>query len=144
MTKSAALASLAVGPDATLSGLHVCDAGVPSSSRPDMVVRSLAVQLAQGRTAVPAEKARLALLVLRDLEDALLLLVDEFGGSDPVVGGALSVAAVVVHLDEVKELCDTVTVIDEGTTKFNGDLDSFSALADGSLHQSFLTTIGKV
>ena len=47
------------------------------------------------------------------------------------------------HLDEVKELCDTVTVIDEGTTKFNGDLDSFSALADGSLHQSFLMTIGK-
>ena len=47
------------------------------------------------------------------------------------------------HLDEVKELCDTVTVIDEGTTKYNGDLSSFTALANGSLHHSFLTTIGK-
>ena len=45
------------------------------------------------------------------------------------------------HLDEVSELCDTVSVIDEGKTKYNGDLHSFAALADGSLHQSFLTSI---
>lgn len=45
------------------------------------------------------------------------------------------------HLDEVNELCDTVTVISEGTTKYNGDIASFRALADGSLHQSFITSI---
>lgn len=45
------------------------------------------------------------------------------------------------HLDEVSELCDWVTVIDQGVTKFNGDLASFAALSDGSLHQSFLTSI---
>lgn len=45
------------------------------------------------------------------------------------------------HLDEVKELCDTVTVISEGTTKYNGDLASFESLAPGSLHQSFMTSI---
>lgn len=47
------------------------------------------------------------------------------------------------HLDEVNELCDTVTVIDEGKTKYNGDLQSFIALADGSLHNSFMTSIEK-
>ena len=47
------------------------------------------------------------------------------------------------HLDEVNELCDTVTVIDEGKTKYNGDLHSFRALADGSLHNSFMTSIEK-
>lgn len=45
------------------------------------------------------------------------------------------------HLDEVKELCDSVTVISEGTTKYNGDLASFESLVPGSLHQSFLTSI---
>jgi sodium transport system ATP-binding protein len=45
------------------------------------------------------------------------------------------------HLDEVNELCDTVTVISEGTTKYNGDIASIRALADCSLHQSFITSI---
>ena len=45
------------------------------------------------------------------------------------------------HLDEVSELCDQVTVIDQGTTRFNGDIATFSNLADGSLHQSFLSII---
>ncbi|AWL11536.1 Glutathione import ATP-binding protein GsiA [Saliniradius amylolyticus] len=45
------------------------------------------------------------------------------------------------HLDEVDELCDSVTVIDKGKTCFNGDLDSFKALSDGSMHQAFLTTL---
>jgi sodium transport system ATP-binding protein len=47
------------------------------------------------------------------------------------------------HLDEVNELCDTVTVIDEGETKYNGDLHSFRALSNGSLHNSFMTSIEK-
>ncbi|MDG1921521.1 MAG: ATP-binding cassette domain-containing protein [Glaciecola sp.] len=47
------------------------------------------------------------------------------------------------HLDEVNELCDTVTVIDEGKTKYNGDLHSFRALSNGSLHNSFMTSIEK-
>ncbi|MCC2616836.1 ATP-binding cassette domain-containing protein [Aestuariibacter halophilus] len=45
------------------------------------------------------------------------------------------------HLDEVAELCDAVTVINQGETKFSGSLAAFSDLADGSLHQSFLTAI---
>jgi sodium transport system ATP-binding protein len=45
------------------------------------------------------------------------------------------------HLDEVDELCDRVTVIDEGNTKFDGDIEQFRALADGSLHQAFLNSI---
>jgi sodium transport system ATP-binding protein len=47
------------------------------------------------------------------------------------------------HLDEVNELCDTVTVIDEGKTKYNGDLHSFRALSNGSLHNSFMISIEK-
>ena len=47
------------------------------------------------------------------------------------------------HLDEVNELCDTVTVIDQGKTKYNGDLHSFRALSNGSLHNSFMTSIEK-
>jgi sodium transport system ATP-binding protein len=45
------------------------------------------------------------------------------------------------HLDEVAELCDRVTVIDQGITKFDGDLKAFGDLAEGSLHQAFLTSI---
>lgn len=45
------------------------------------------------------------------------------------------------HLDEVDELCDSVTVIDQGVTKFNGSIDAFRDLADGSLHQAFLNSI---
>ncbi|GAC35400.1 ATP-binding cassette domain-containing protein [Paraglaciecola polaris] len=45
------------------------------------------------------------------------------------------------HLDEVSELCDCVTVIDQGVSKFNGSLSDFSQLADGSLHQAFLASI---
>lgn len=45
------------------------------------------------------------------------------------------------HLDEVAELCDWVTVIDQGVNKFNGDISSFSQLAPGSLHQSFIASI---
>lgn len=45
------------------------------------------------------------------------------------------------HLDEVDELCDRVTVIDQGNTKFDGDIEQFRALANGSLHQAFLNSI---
>jgi sodium transport system ATP-binding protein len=45
------------------------------------------------------------------------------------------------HLDEVEELCDWVTVIDQGENKFNGDIASFKQLATGSLHQSFIASI---
>ncbi len=45
------------------------------------------------------------------------------------------------HLDEVEELCDKVTVIDLGRTMFDGDIASFKALAQGSLHQSFMAAI---
>ncbi len=45
------------------------------------------------------------------------------------------------HLDEVQELCDQVTVIDQGRTMFDGDIASFKALAEGSLHQSFMAAI---
>ncbi|ABG41459.1 ABC transporter related protein [Paraglaciecola sp. T6c] len=45
------------------------------------------------------------------------------------------------HLDEVSELCDRVAVIDQGLSKFDGELKAFTQLADGSLHQAFLTSI---
>jgi sodium transport system ATP-binding protein len=45
------------------------------------------------------------------------------------------------HLDEVEELCDKVTVIDQGSTMFDGDIASFKGLAEGSLHQSFMAAI---
>ena len=45
------------------------------------------------------------------------------------------------HLDEVTELCDKVTVIDKGLTKFNGSINEFVALSDGTLHQSFMASI---
>ena len=45
------------------------------------------------------------------------------------------------HLDEVDELCDRVTVIDQGISKFDGDIEQFRALANGSLHQAFLNSI---
>ncbi len=47
------------------------------------------------------------------------------------------------HLDEVAELCDRVVVIDEGVTRFDDSFAAFDALAEGSLHDSFLTTIGR-
>lgn len=45
------------------------------------------------------------------------------------------------HLGEVAELCDKVTVINNGRTVFNDSLASFKALAPDSLHQAFLTTL---
>jgi sodium transport system ATP-binding protein len=45
------------------------------------------------------------------------------------------------HLDEVDELCDRVTVIDQGNTKFDGDIAQFRSLANGSMHQAFLNSI---
>lgn len=47
------------------------------------------------------------------------------------------------HLDEVAELCDLVSVIDQGESKFNGSQQAFSELAPGSLHRAFLASIGK-
>jgi sodium transport system ATP-binding protein len=41
----------------------------------------------------------------------------------------------------VEELCDKVTVIDQGSTVFDGDIASFRGLAEGSLHQSFMAAI---
>lgn len=45
------------------------------------------------------------------------------------------------HLDEVAELCDHVTIIDKGVTQFNGSLDAFKNLSQGSLHDSFMAAI---
>lgn len=45
------------------------------------------------------------------------------------------------HLDEVEQLCDTVTVIDEGRTKYNGDIESFAGLSGKTLHDSFMVSI---
>ncbi|MBD3585187.1 ATP-binding cassette domain-containing protein [Salinimonas sp. HHU 13199] len=45
------------------------------------------------------------------------------------------------HLGEVAELCDKVTVINNGRTVFNDSLANFKALAPDSLHQAFLTTL---
>lgn len=45
------------------------------------------------------------------------------------------------HLDEVSELCDRVTVIDKGVNKFSDTVDSFRALSQGNLHQSFMSII---
>ncbi|GAA0350162.1 ATP-binding cassette domain-containing protein [Bowmanella denitrificans] len=45
------------------------------------------------------------------------------------------------HLDEVDELCDKVTVIDQGRTRFDGSLLDFKALSSGSMHESFLATL---
>jgi len=45
------------------------------------------------------------------------------------------------HLDEVSELCDKVTVIDQGLSKFNGSLDQFMGLSDGSPHNAFLAAL---
>ncbi|MBF7072497.1 ATP-binding cassette domain-containing protein [Glaciecola sp. MH2013] len=47
------------------------------------------------------------------------------------------------HLDEVAELCDKVTIIDQGETKFNDSFDVFKALGANSLHDSFLQAIGQ-
>lgn len=45
------------------------------------------------------------------------------------------------HLDEVNELCDRVTVIDQGSSCFNGSLQDFKQLSEGSLHQSFMQAL---
>ncbi len=45
------------------------------------------------------------------------------------------------HLDEVQELCEKVVVIDKGRSQFDGDIASFKALANNSLHQSFMSVI---
>ncbi|MCV2885608.1 ATP-binding cassette domain-containing protein [Aestuariibacter sp. AA17] len=47
------------------------------------------------------------------------------------------------HLDEVAELCDRVTVIDKGETKFDDSISAFRGLASGSLHDSFLTCLSQ-
>lgn len=46
------------------------------------------------------------------------------------------------HLDEVRELCDTVTVMHEGKTCFAGDFGQFESLDEGSMHGAFLKAIG--
>lgn len=45
------------------------------------------------------------------------------------------------HLDEVAELCDSVTVIDQGITKFNDSFEAFKGLSNGSLHHAFMQAI---
>ncbi len=45
------------------------------------------------------------------------------------------------HLDEVTELCDHITVIDHGTTTFDGVLSDFVALAPDNLHEAFMKTL---
>lgn len=45
------------------------------------------------------------------------------------------------HLDEVAELCDKVTVINNGSSCFEGSLQQFQDLSSGSLHDAFLTSI---
>lgn len=47
------------------------------------------------------------------------------------------------HLDEVEELCDIVTIIDQGQTRFNDSVDVFKGLGKNSMHESFLNAIGK-
>nr|WP_136249790.1 ATP-binding cassette domain-containing protein [Ningiella ruwaisensis] len=45
------------------------------------------------------------------------------------------------HLEEVTELCDSVTVIDHGETTFDGSLDEFKALSNDGLHASFMASL---
>ncbi|MFA3789811.1 ATP-binding cassette domain-containing protein [Aliiglaciecola sp. SL4] len=46
------------------------------------------------------------------------------------------------HLSEVEELCDRVTIIDNGVSQFNGSLDEFRGQAPNkNLHAAFLATI---
>ena len=45
------------------------------------------------------------------------------------------------HLEEVNELCERVVVIDQGVSQFDGTLDDFKGLANGSLSRAFLTAI---
>lgn len=45
------------------------------------------------------------------------------------------------HLDEVEEVCDLVTVIDKGTTSFEGSFDDFKSLSDDGLHNAFMASI---
>ncbi|MDM7860005.1 ATP-binding cassette domain-containing protein [Alteromonas sp. ASW11-36] len=47
------------------------------------------------------------------------------------------------HLEEVSELCDRVTVIDQGETRFSDTIEAFKGLSDTSLSDSFLTTIAR-
>ncbi|MFC4699773.1 ATP-binding cassette domain-containing protein [Glaciecola siphonariae] len=45
------------------------------------------------------------------------------------------------HLEEVTELCDSVTVIDHGETTFDGSLEQFKALSGDGLHASFMASL---
>ncbi|WP_395342341.1 ATP-binding cassette domain-containing protein [Ningiella sp. W23] len=45
------------------------------------------------------------------------------------------------HLEEVTELCDSITVIDHGETTFSGTLDAFKQLSDEGLHASFIASL---
>ncbi|MGJ8681132.1 ATP-binding cassette domain-containing protein [Paraglaciecola sp.] len=47
------------------------------------------------------------------------------------------------HLDEVQELCEKVVVIDQGISKFDGDIATFKGMADNSLNRSFMSVIGQ-
>ncbi|WP_100655683.1 ATP-binding cassette domain-containing protein [Alteromonas flava] len=47
------------------------------------------------------------------------------------------------HLEEVAELCDRVTVIDRGETRFDDSLDAFRQVAGDSLSAAFLATINR-
>lgn len=46
------------------------------------------------------------------------------------------------HLDEVNELCDRVTVINQGSSCFDGTIEQFRQLSSDGFHQSFMQTLG--
>lgn len=47
------------------------------------------------------------------------------------------------HLDELDELCERVVVIDKGNSQFDGGIEEFRGLAEGSLHKSFMSVIAQ-
>ncbi|NVK22382.1 MAG: ATP-binding cassette domain-containing protein [Kangiellaceae bacterium] len=66
----------------------------------------------------------------------VLDFIESFKGSDKAVIFSTH------HLHEVERLCDDVTLIDLGETKFNGTTAQFAALSDdGNLYDAFLKTV---
>ncbi len=47
------------------------------------------------------------------------------------------------NLEEVSQLCDRVTLIDQGTTRFDDTIDVFRALSPESMNKAFMAAIGK-
>lgn len=47
------------------------------------------------------------------------------------------------NLEEVSQLCDRVTLINQGTTCFNDSIDAFKSLAPESMNRAFMAAIGK-